>query len=1111
MIFTLRSKDNSTFLHRIKCWRGGVILLFTFFCYPLTFTAISQHNNYLYYSVNEGLSQASVFKIMQDSRGYIWLGTIEGGLSRFDGKSFLNLGLDDGLPGMVIRDLIEDSRGWIWVGTENGLAIYDGYTFRPVGPEQGLSGQIITSIYEDSNGVIWCGTGFGGLNRIEVIDNYQLRIQKISEEEGLGSYQVWSINEDSFGRIWVGLPAGLNIIRSEEDTFSIDHIGNNLGIPKDVVYSIEADWEGNLWFGTADSGAFKIEIDNPDTYGEVSRYDSRNGLTNNSIWDLLCIGQEIWFGTGDGILYIYSIEEDVIKSHSYGLEKNEIFDLYEDSEGNIWLGTNGRGICKLLGKRFSHYTLSDGLPGNIINSITQDRSGNYWLASYGVGLIRMTIEKGLARFVNYTVEDGLASNLLNDLAIDQAGNIWIATHKSGFSKFDGNTFSNYTLGDWLVDDQVNCVLVDDDNSIWLGTNTGVIHYDGEGYFIIDEEKGLPSNEVWVLFKESTGDLWIGTYKGLARYDKQLLYTFDESNGIPLTEISAVVEDEDGIIWVGTAHQGIYRFNSTDDDPGFELAIDVAQLNTTKLTSLIIQDNHVLIAGSNRGFQKIYIDDDHKIQKIKEYDVSDGFFGIENNQGALFKDQSGMIWFGTINGLTRYDPGLDVDFSHPPRVHFTGLDLFYEPIDWKTKTDSILPFTGMPEFLKLNFTDNHLTFKFHGLYYNNPQKIRYQYMLEGREEDWSPLITIDNITYSGLTPGDYVFSVRAGTELGEWSEKPLQFAFTIKPPFYKTWWFILILVFLSLAVIVSYIKYRERQLVLEKKILEEKVQERTKEIRKQKTVIEEKNRFLSDANEKITRQKEIIERKNIDITDSIKYAKRIQDAVLPSEQILNQHLADSFILFKPKDIVSGDFYWVKEKENLLIVVAADCTGHGVPGAFMSLLGITFLNEIVEKNHITSPEEILNLLREYVITSLKQKGLDSESKDGMDIAICTIDQNSGSLEYSGANNPMYYVRNNQINEVKPDRMPVAIHARMKEFTKHKLILKPGDTIYLFSDGYADQFGGPRGKKLKYKSFQDILLTVQGEKMHDQKDILEQKHMEWRGNFEQLDDIVVLGFKV
>ncbi|GAH00812.1 unnamed protein product, partial [marine sediment metagenome] len=204
-----------------------------------------------------------------------------------------------------------------------------------------------------------------------------------------------------------------------------------------------------------------------------------------------------------------------------------------------------------------------------------------------------------------------------------------------------------------------------------------------------------------------------------------------------------------------------------------------------------------------------------------------------------------------------------------------------------------------------------------------------------------------------------------------------------------------MVVLVIIAIIAYIKYREKQLIREKRILEQKVNERTIEIRKQKTEIEN--------------QKDIIEQKNIDITDSIKYAKRIQDAILPSLQVIKDNLKDSFVLYLPKDIVSGDFYWVKEKNESLVIIAADCTGHGVPGAFMSMLGISFLNEIVEKDNITSPEKILNVLRENIVTALRQRGLETESKDGMDMAVCSYNKKLKRLSFAGANNPLYLVRN------------------------------------------------------------------------------------------------------
>ena len=228
-------------------------------------------------------------------------------------------------------------------------------------------------------------------------------------------------------------------------------------------------------------------------------------------------------------------------------------------------------------------------------------------------------------------------------------------------------------------------------------------------------------------------------------------------------------------------------------------------------------------------------------------------------------------------------------------------------------------------------------------------------------------------------------------------------------------------------------------------------------------------------------------------------------------MIKDNLKDSFVLYLPKDIVSGDFYWVKEKNESLVIIAADCTGHGVPGAFMSMLGISFLNEIVEKDNITSPEKILNTLRENIVTALRQRGLETESKDGMDMAVCSYNKKLKRLSFAGANNPLYIVRNNKLIQTRGNRMPVAIHVKMDDFTKYDIPIETGDSLYMFSDGYADQFGGPKGKKFKNKKFKQLLVDIQDENMITQKEILNKTITEWRGELEQIDDIVVLGFKV
>jgi serine phosphatase RsbU (regulator of sigma subunit) len=296
-------------------------------------------------------------------------------------------------------------------------------------------------------------------------------------------------------------------------------------------------------------------------------------------------------------------------------------------------------------------------------------------------------------------------------------------------------------------------------------------------------------------------------------------------------------------------------------------------------------------------------------------------------------------------------------------------------------------------------------------------------------------------------------------------------------------------------------------------LADKVKERTLEIEEQRDIV--------------ISQKNHIEKINTEITDSINYAKYIQSSILPKADQLDSILGEHFVLYKPKDIVSGDFYWISNIENKTIIAAVDCTGHGVPGAFMSMLGIALLNEIVNKEYITHPGVILRRLRKEVIHSLQQKGERGEQKDGMDIALCTLDIEKMKLQFAGANNPLYLIRNSNLEkvgvprcelsgedllyEIKGDLMPIGIHDRMDNFTFHEIDIFKGDSFYLFTDGFPDQFGGPDSKKFGYRQFREQLLKNNSKTMPDQKTSLEVLLNKWMGINSQIDDILVIGFRI
>jgi serine phosphatase RsbU (regulator of sigma subunit)/CHASE3 domain sensor protein len=284
-----------------------------------------------------------------------------------------------------------------------------------------------------------------------------------------------------------------------------------------------------------------------------------------------------------------------------------------------------------------------------------------------------------------------------------------------------------------------------------------------------------------------------------------------------------------------------------------------------------------------------------------------------------------------------------------------------------------------------------------------------------------------------------------------------------------------------------------------RVLEQKVIERTEEEVRQKEEIVSKNEQL-----------EVLYKH---VTDSIRYAKRIQEAILPPDNLFKQLLPQSFVLFKPKDIVSGDFYWIDKKDGKSMVAAVDCTGHGVPGAFMSIVGYNLLKDIVGNSDLIRPADIMDKMSEGVNKTLHNNVGEDQTKDGMDMSMCTIDYEKLELEYAGAFNPMYLIRDGQLMQFKADKFPVGLHigSGRQNFTNNIVQLKKNDTIYIFSDGYADQFGGPKGKKFMAGHFRDLLISVCQKPITEQKKVLNDTIENWRGDHEQVDDILVIGIRI
>jgi serine phosphatase RsbU (regulator of sigma subunit)/ligand-binding sensor domain-containing protein len=455
---------------------------------------------------------------------------------------------------------------------------------------------------------------------------------------------------------------------------------------------------------------------------------------------------------------------------------------------------------------------------------------------------------------------------------------------------------------------------------------------------------------------------------------------------------------------------------------------------------------------------------------------DAYLNLFDNITDLFLDQQGDTWVVHEDRYLYRISSANVDQYMP------GFQLFLKSVH-----DNKGPYELTQ--LQFDYLDRSLVFNFSAPFYLKYHSTSYQYFVDGMSAGWSAWDDSPTLSFPVLPVGKCTLHVRARNILGQYSALK-SYPIVIKPPWWLSWMFVSVVGIVLILIVVQIIRLRVRKLQRDKQLLEQKVLERTAEIQRQKDEIAEQKR---------------------EIMDSIYYARRIQKAVLPDDQKISKNMPEHFVLYLPRDIVSGDFYWIAEKEDKTIFAAADCTGHGVPGAFMSMLGMSYLKEIVNKSKRLSPSRILDKLREHVKATLSQSTKGGQ-QDGMDIALCILDRERKSLQYSGAFHPLYQIRNSTLTEYKPDLMPIGIYFRKeKPFKTNSIRIAKGDCYYIFSDGYADQFGGENRKKFLARSFKKLLLSIHEKSMQEQREILLDTLKQWMEGYEQVDDILVVGFRI
>lgn len=1058
--------------------------------------SFGQQYNFRQYNVQDGLAHSQVSSILQDSKGYMWFSTYGGGLSKFDGKTFVNYTEKDGLPNNIIRPMIEDDKGNLWLGTMGaGVCKFDGKKFSILKDSTTKIQEKIYTIIQSKSGVIW----FGADNGLYSYDGKH--VKHYTEKDGFPEVPIMSVFEDSKGVVWVAVwERGVYYFKSKEEVNSkkIKQLTEKDGLCYHTLMSTNEDAEGNIWFSTF-QGMTKLTRKKNGAFVFSSTFSKHidKGLNYMMMDD----GKgNLWFATTNNGMVKYNKAKNTytkINSHN-GLQGDIILTITKDREGNIWSSSWGFGVAMFQGERFIHFTQKDGFGNEVISQVINDGKG---------GLI-INASKGIYK---YNSKDGiqlLDKQLENfgayAIALDNKGVLWLGD-ATGLLSYSNGKLKKYTKADGITSIPVTVVMCEN-NNVWTASWSGGLScFDGKTFKNYSAADGLSSPYIYTLFKNNIGEICIGTWDGgLNIYNPSALSkkfkVYKKEQGLPNNNVISITQGRNNM-WIGTFGGGICEFNPRFQDGQGKILKTISSkdgLSDDGVVGLTLLDkSDALIIATSKGLNTL---------DGRFYGASEGFIGVECTHNSSLKDEEGNIWFGTKKGLTKYTPSFDEINSIIPPTYITDVKLFFEKTDWTKITDSVNYLTGLPENLVLNYTNNHLTFSFIGINTSAPENVRYKYMLVGADKDWSPPTDKNEVTYSGLPPGDYTFQVKACNNDGVWEKRSFtSFDFIIEPPFWRRTWFYILCIVLLIFSSFLYTKWQTKKLAKENKILEGKVVERTAKIEKQKDE-------LHVAYKEIEHKNVLVEQKNRDITDSINYAKRIQQAILPLDVEIQKSLPQSFVLFKPRDIVSGDFYWFAKIENKNILACVDCTGHGVPGAFMSMIGNSLLNEIVYEKKIHEPAKILNYLNDGVRLSLKQNKHDNETHDGMDIALISIE--GVNLHYAGAHRPLYFIRNGQVQEVSANKFAIGgmqLGDDKKVFDNNSFILEKGDSLYMFTDGFVDQFGGDKGKKFMAKRFQELLLSIQDKSMTEQKNILESVINDWKRNLEQVDDILVIGIKI
>jgi serine phosphatase RsbU (regulator of sigma subunit)/signal peptidase I len=1051
---------------------------------------------------------------VQDPRGVMYFGNQEGYVLEYDGKTWRKIPVKDSKP---VRSMAIDSTGTIYVGTVgdfgrlvpnlSGNLIYESLSYLIA--DSNIVFNDIWKTYAVKNKVY-----FNSFSNLFCFDGKKLETIKFNRSQK--PQFLHKVENDLYLHFKA---SGIKQLVGLEDK---ELPGGEFFYGKDI-YNILPQKNKNLMMISSE-GVFDY---NP-SKGTVGSIGTKNSFVNRFASEGIPYHNILLSDSTIALGRIYSDEFSLsritqngdaieIINAENGLMDEFVTYLYQRpspfGSSPLWMCLSN-GIAKAnIHSPLRRFGESSGIKGIVLD--IKRFNGRLYVATFA-GLYYQAFDKNGFSYFNAVPEISATVWSLSIFKEPRTGKERLLVGASPKVFEITSDFKVNSIDEKLITFKVYPSRVNPENVYIGATGIYLFKWNGSRWIRSRVKKDDLRSETRYISEDQKGNIWLATqFHGIQRVvitpGDTLVYKYDTNHGLPSIQNLSIftINNE---TYFGTSN-GIYSFNyekEVFEPKSFEWYPE--RLKNKAINKFFETPN---------GF--IFIINDNKNLSVEQFarrqdgsleNINIPFKALPNNAfDVVFMEQNGVMWFGLSKELFSFNPGVQRNYEEPfhtliRQVTLTKWDsvvfhgaFFKELPDGQKVLSMNQPLKQTPVF---SYKYNSFTFDVAATFFENESATEYSFILEGLDKEWSKWSIDPKPIYTNLSEGKYAFKVKARNVFGTESY-PAEYRFSITPPWFRSIVALISYVLLLFALIWFIVKWNTRRLIAEKERLEELVRQRTAEVVAQKEEIEKQNEELEHQRDKIVEQNE-------EIKSSITYASRIQNALLTPMETIKTIFDDFFILFLPRDIVSGDFYWITQLGSRKICAAADCTGHGVPGGFMSMLGMGLLNQIISRNEKISASEILDQLRDFIITSLHQTGKSGENKDGMDISLFVVDTERHTIEFSGANNPLIIIRNEELIQIKGDKMPIGIHLRCDvPFTNNVLEYQPGDMIYTFSDGYQDQFGGPDQRKFMVKNLKDLFLEIHKLPMEEQRDILHQTLLKWHGSSPRIDDVVLIGVKL